>query len=72
MTQVEWHPYPKEKPKYKKNYLVTIDCLDDEYDEDDAYLATAIFYWVGDCFYDPFHPSWAVVAWAEPPKPYKP
>ena len=71
-NKVKWHPYPEEKPKYKKNYLVTIYCLDDEYDEDDAYLTTAIFYWFGDCFFDPFHPCWAVVAWAELPKPYKP
>lgn len=63
MTQVDWHPYPEEKPKINVDYLVT-------------YKGIGYGIRVG---FDGWqtNESWAsfkddeVIAWAELPEPYK-
>lgn len=67
MTKVNWHPYPKEKPKKSGEYLVTLICNR----KNDEPTVTTFQYsarkekWV---------PIWCndVIAWAEKPEPYKP
>lgn len=58
MTQVDWHPYPEEKPKREGVYLVT---LKDEEVTSDWFNSGYFRFYVDD-----------VIAWAERPKPFKP
>ena len=68
MTQVEWHPYPKEKPSEEKQYLISFYVYKEKRSGVDIE------------FYDPDHDDWGiyddgvytrVTAWAERPEPYK-
>lgn len=69
MTQVDWHPYPKEKPTEEKQYLISFYVYKEKRSGVDIE------------FYDPDHDDWGicddgvytrVTAWAEPPEPYTP
>ena len=67
MTHVEWKPYPKEKPKEEKQYLISF------------YVYKEKRSGVDIDFYNPEHDVWdvyddgaytRVTAWAERPEPY--
>lgn len=67
MTHIDWCPYPEEKPKEEKQYLLSF------------YDCTRELYGVDIDFYDPEHDVWdiyddgvytIVTAWAEMPEPY--
>lgn len=60
---IEWHPYPKEKPKKSGDYLVSIKAGDKIF----AYTA----YWIDSIGI--FELRWIgrILAWAELPEPYK-
>ena len=69
MTQVDWKPYPKEKPTEEKEYLISF------------YDCTRKRHGVDLDFYNPEHDVWdiyddgvytKVYAWAEKPIPYQP
>ena len=69
MTHVDWKPYPENKPKEEKQYLISF------------YVFTENRNGVDIDFYDPKHDVWdvygggvytRVTAWAEKPEPYKP
>ena len=65
-TKTVWHPYPKEKPKRDKEYLVT--CV-----HQDGNKFIFIDFWFsatgeGEWFTAPEK----VIAWAELPEPYRP
>lgn len=66
MTQVNWHPYPKEQPAKRGNYLVTLEATwGKRYIEVDFYRGK----------WDVFSHkdgSYFVIAWAELPEPYDP
>ena len=67
-TEIEWHPYPQEKPREEGAYLITTkDCRDSR-----LLSSVDTFFDKGKIFgieeYDPFD---KVIAWAEMPKPYK-
>lgn len=61
-TQIEWHPYPKEKPKKYDEYLVKV--------HKGWNLFTYRTFWIPErnAFWE-F--SINITAWAELPKPYK-
>ena len=61
-TEIEWHPYPQEKPEEYDEYLVTVQVGQD--------LFTFTTYWLpqGNTFIDFYRD---IVAWAEMPAPYK-
>ena len=71
MTQVDWHPYPKEKPKFYEPVLVTL-----LYHDGSEFVEIDILH----CYqhlkikekwgFD--GPDRKVIAWAELPEPYKP
>ena len=61
MTQVDWHPYPEQKPEPYHTYIITI--------REEGHLITLsdFYYHYGWQFYED-----CVVAWAELPEPYDP
>lgn len=59
-TKVIWHPYPKEKPKKDKIYLITI-----EHNTKEKIVTTR------SCWNGNFTPFAPIIAWAELPKPYE-
>lgn len=67
MTHIDWYPYPEEKPKEEKQYLISF------------YDCTRKRYGVDIDFYNPEHDVWdvyddgvytRVTAWAERPEPH--
>ena len=69
MTHVDWHPYPKEKPKEYDEYLVTIRV----WDEDDYFeKVITLFYFVDEDHFAVEKDNYEVVAWDELPEPYSP
>ena len=66
MTHVDWHPYPKEKPKKVKEYLLTVEPPDN-----------ARFLFIGFWIFTDVDGCWMnapckVIAWAEKPELYRP
>lgn len=68
-TKIVWHPYPEEKPKEEKQYLISF------------YNCTRKRCGVDIDFYNPEQDVWdvyddgaytRVTAWAEQPEPYQP
>lgn len=68
MTHIDWYPYPEEKPKEEKQYLISF------------YVYKEKRHGVDIDFYNPEHDVWdvyddgvytRVTAWAERPEPYK-
>lgn len=59
---IVWHPYPKEKPKEHKQYLVTVLFNEEPYVDFDDYFSYGWDDWRED----------EVMAWAEKPSPYEP
>ncbi|MCR5466785.1 MAG: hypothetical protein K6F11_08140 [Lachnospiraceae bacterium] len=57
---IEWHPYPKEKPKENESYLVTYE----GYITGNSYVNISRYFWDG-------FVHRRVTAWAELPKPYE-
>ena len=55
---IEWHPYPKEKPKENESYLVTYE----GYITGNSYVNISRYFWDG-------FVHRRVTAWAELPKP---
>lgn len=74
MTHVDWHPYPKEKPKKSGRYLVTIvsEFMGKRVTTDDFYDYKELLenYNRGPRYYWYYH-NGEVIAWAELPEPYK-
>ena len=65
-TEIEWHPYPKEKPKVVDEYLVTINY--------GFFKITSSAIWKDGRFMEDEDESskmYPVIAWAEMPEPYK-
>lgn len=60
MTQVNWHPYPKERPAKHETYLVTVESV-----WGNRYVAFDFYRGRWDNF------SRIVIAWAELPEPYE-
>lgn len=62
-SKIEWHPYPKEKPKKSEDCLVSVK----EGDE----IFTFASHWIDAVGI--FRPIWDghIYAWAEMPEPYK-
>ena len=58
---IVWHPYPKEKPKEHKQYLVTVLFNGEPYVDLDDYFSYGWDDWKED----------EVMAWAEKPSPYE-
>lgn len=65
MTQVNWHPYPEEKPTKKDRYLISLDDGNGH-----QYITIAAFY--KDIFWGSGVIDHIVIAWAELPEPYRP
>ena len=63
-SKIEWHPYPKEKPKTDDQYIVSIKLWNN------SFTATANWRNVKDKFVDVFDRN--ITAWAEMPEPYNP
>lgn len=71
MTHVDWHPYPKEKPKITGTYIVTIEssCYGDTFEH------LELAGWIGGNFHvrnANFHKNGVIVAWMLLPEPYRP
>ncbi len=65
---VDWHPYPKEKPKKDGVYLVTMRVWDATYE--DYFVGVGVSYFMNADFKeDAIH---EVIAWAKQPEPYQP
>ncbi|HIT95538.1 MAG TPA: hypothetical protein IAC45_00470 [Candidatus Aphodousia faecavium] len=74
MTNVDWHPYPKEKPKsYLRDYLVTVETysasiplkkieMDTWIDSEDG----------GEWLIHSNKQKKKIIAWTEMPEPYEP
>ena len=65
-TEIEWHPYPKEKPKIVDEYIVTINY--------GYFKATSSAIWKKGRFVDNEEYQnniGSIIAWAEMPEPYK-
>ena len=60
---IEWHPYPKEKPKKSDDYLVSIKAGDKFF----TYTA----YWIDTIGIFELRCDGRILAWAEMPAPYK-
>ena len=63
-SKIEWHPYPKEKPKTDDQYIVSIKLWNI------SFTVTANWRNVKDKFVDVFDMN--ITAWAEMPEPYNP
>lgn len=63
-SKIEWHLYPKEKPKTDDQYIVSIKLWNN------SFTATANWRNVKDKFVDVFDRN--VTAWVEMPEPYNP
>lgn len=66
MTKINWHPYPKEKPKKTGHYLVC-----DEYlkRHDDAGIRVSFWMQFEDGIWG-WSQGYRIIAWAELPEPY--
>lgn len=64
MTQVEWHPYPDEKPFHEGKFLIT---LPTKYEDEDTIVIAS---WYGERWIKPSLRQ--PIAWAELPEPYHP
>ena len=66
MTHVDWHPYPQQKPKENRFYLVTV-----KLNEQKPFILSLPFFPdLG--FFDTYANNKFYVAWAEMPEPYRP
>lgn len=65
MTQVDWKPWPKEKPKERGNYLIT---YIDKWNKNKKYVCER-FYLSKNSW--SFGERLECIAWAELPEPYK-
>lgn len=65
MIKVDWHPFPKEKPKKDGEYLVTCVGIGGEFVEKLWWQKKLKNFYNGISFWT------NVIAWAELPKPYK-
>ena len=65
MTKIDWHPYPKEKPKTHQYCFITIETLDKKkrFVEIDFLVYFFGFHWAR-------HKYWKIVAWAYVPDSY--
>lgn len=64
-TEIEWHPYPEEKPKRVDEYLVTINC--------GYFKMTSTSIWKNNKFKKYENKPGrigSITAWAEMPEPY--
>ena len=64
-AEIEWYPYPKEKPKEVDEYLVTVNC--------GYFNLTEVSTWKDGLFTDyENEPNkiCSIIAWAEKPEPY--
>ena len=65
-TEIEWHPYPKEKPNECGEYLVTVNC--------GYFSLTETSTWKDGFFTDYENKPnkiCSIIAWSEKPEPYK-
>ena len=64
-VEIEWNPYPKEKPKFSDEYLVTVNC--------GYFNTTSASNWKDGKFTDYENEPQkigSIIAWAEMPEPY--
>ncbi len=65
-SEIEWHPYPKDKPKEIDEYLISVNC--------GYFDITSTAVWIDDKFTDYENELGrinSIVAWSEMPAPYQ-
>lgn len=68
MSEIKWHPFPQEKPKRKKLFLITVK----DSDAEDSKMRVVCARWEKKSQRFWGHADWTVVAWRKFPKPFQP